>query len=130
MKKVLAILFAVFYFTATSGVTVHMHYCMDKLANVNFSETSSKSCGKCGMHKDKSKDCCKETKSEFKVEKNQQLASYAFKIGQVYAIALLNSISGPNTLTVPAGFVGHPQSHAPPLRGDVPAFILNCTYRI
>ena len=49
MKKVLAIILAFVYLTSSMGATVHLHYCMGKLASWSLIDHESKNCAECGM---------------------------------------------------------------------------------
>lgn len=56
MKKTVILLLAVLYITLTSGVMVNIHYCMGRIAAVNYGHEEDKNCGKCGM--DQKEGCC------------------------------------------------------------------------
>lgn len=146
MKRFLTILFTVFYFTASSGVTVHMHYCMDKLVDVNFWQAKKESCNscssteasksenckKCSSKKAKSKDCCQDRHEQLKIEKSQQAAQNLYKAGSFSALALFHQPSSFQDLFILSNNerLRLPFSNAPPLKSSVPTFILNCTFRI
>lgn len=145
MKRFLIILFTFFYFTATSGVTVHMHYCMNELVKVNFGQTEKENCrkcssaeatkadkcNKCGNKKVTSKDCCQDKQGQLKIEKNQQASQSLYKIGDFHAITLFHYPGTFQNLFISSNEkVGLPLNNAPPLKGSVSTFILNCTFRI
>ena len=62
MKKFVTAILAVLYLGTSTGATVHMHYCMGKLADWGLGHNKSKTCGNCGMEKSEEKDngCCKD----------------------------------------------------------------------
>ena len=51
MKKFITAILAVLYLGTSSGATIHMHYCMGKLADWGLGHQNSKTCGNCGMEK-------------------------------------------------------------------------------
>jgi hypothetical protein len=64
VKKFVAFILAVLYFTASSGVVFNVHYCMGKVSSVKVDNFSNSFC-KCGK-KETNNSCCS---SEFKVVK-------------------------------------------------------------
>lgn len=68
MKKILAILFSVFYFGFSSGAAFSVHFCMEELVSV--SQKTTDICGKCGV-KEK-KGCCKTEVKVLKVDDSQK----------------------------------------------------------
>jgi hypothetical protein len=77
MKKLLASVLLLAYITATCGVVVNFHYCMEKLASTSLFSGDSKVCGKCGMHSDASNGCCRDESKIVKMEQDQVKASFA-----------------------------------------------------
>lgn len=68
MKKVIALILALVYITASSGVVLRVHYCMGKVSSVSVQSVKQNIC-KCGMNAEDSR-CCH---SEFKVVKLNNL---------------------------------------------------------
>ncbi|MEI3789782.1 MULTISPECIES: HYC_CC_PP family protein [unclassified Chryseobacterium] len=68
MKKILAILFSIFYFGFFSGAAFSVHFCMEEFVSV--SQKTSDICGKCGV-KEK-KGCCKTEIKVVKVDDSQK----------------------------------------------------------
>lgn len=68
MKKILAILFSIFYFGFSSGAAFSIHYCMKELVSV--SQKADDICAKCGV-KEK-KGCCKTEIKIVKVDDSQK----------------------------------------------------------
>lgn len=60
MKRFAAAILAVLYISTSAGATVHLHYCMGKLADWSLGQKESKTCGNCGMktNEAKEKGCC------------------------------------------------------------------------
>jgi hypothetical protein len=71
MKKILAILFSVFYFGFSSGAVFSVHYCMKEF--VSISQKVDDVCSKCGVKT--KKDCCKTEIKVVKVDDSQNLIS-------------------------------------------------------
>lgn len=74
VKKFLLSIFAVFYLAISSGFTVQVHYCMDKLSGWELSLMDEKqpSCERCGMHMNADNDCCKDEQKVVKFESDQK----------------------------------------------------------
>lgn len=62
VKKLSAVILAVFYLSFTVGATLNQHYCMGELVGTSLFDLRDEECGKCGMkkHTEASKDCCKD----------------------------------------------------------------------
>lgn len=125
MKKILAILFSVFYFGFSSGAVFSIHYCMEELVSV--SRKIDDMCGKCGVKT--KKDCCK---TEIKIVKvDDSKTSSLLTIGFVTCIPepqkrqffLLDKIFWRSKLTTV-------QNNGPPDQSSVPIFIQHCNFRI
>lgn len=70
MKKLLALLIAVAYLGITSGVMVNIHYCMGRIAEVNYGHDKQDKCSNCGMEQ---KDGCCKTEHKFIKSTTDQL---------------------------------------------------------
>ena len=58
MKQFIVLILATIYLFSTAGVSVHFHYCMNRLVARNLVTNENDECGKCGMSQDGG--CCKE----------------------------------------------------------------------
>jgi hypothetical protein len=58
MKKILAAILLLVYFTVSTGFVVSLHYCMDRLASTEIGHGNSDKCEYCGMQKDG--NCCRD----------------------------------------------------------------------
>ncbi|MBS4043901.1 MAG: hypothetical protein KGZ59_08820 [Chitinophagaceae bacterium] len=65
MKKALAFILSIIYFTISTGFIVNVHYCMGKIDSVNIEQSSKKCCCK-----KKHKKCCNTQKQLVKVSDN------------------------------------------------------------
>ena len=109
--------------TSTVGATVHVHYCMDRLAGWGFTTPDSNTCGTCGMEKKDTGDCCKDKKTEFKLKTDQkQLSEFQIK-APVAEAAFLHPLPGAVTFTFSSGALLHPSAHAPPLLTGTPLYV-------
>ncbi len=132
MKRVLLIIFAVFYLSVANGATVYFYYCMGELVHIGMSDQDKSACGTCGMpqKQDKKEPCCKKDSKELKVDISQKAPQTSFQFQPVPILlfghipAELSHISTPVTLDKAT------LSNAPPGWQQVPVFVRNCTYRI
>lgn len=132
MKKFITVILAFLYLSTSTGATVHMHYCMGKLADWGLGHNKSDTCRKCGMEKSKAKDsgCCKDEHKFIKNDADQKTAEAGLQLMQVIAASLpLSFIEIPSNdfLTVAKE---NPISHAPPRTGDKAVYIRNCVFLI
>jgi hypothetical protein len=132
MKKFITAILAVLYLVTSAGATVHMHYCMGKLAEWRFLQNESDTCANCGMEKSNKKDngCCKDEHKFVKNENDQKVAE-SFVINLSLQVIDLPVVF-PDVADVP--FVSiteeHPMSNAPPRSSGVAVYILNSTFLI
>lgn len=130
MKKLIAAILMLTYFTATAGVTVCSHYCMGKLKECSVwqPQAKKKSCATCGMHK--RKGCCEDRQQQVQTEKQYNLPQTGF------AFFKLLTLSKPAPYFIPAALLSSTKivtlskGAAPPGRSLLPLFIKNCVYRI
>jgi hypothetical protein len=138
MKKVLATILAFVYLSTSMGATIHLHYCMGKLASWGLIDHESRNCMQCGMLKKTSSprciavktDCCRDEHKQIKTDKDQKLFPSEFsKYNNLFqAITLHESIiSGVKTLS-PA--IAYPNTNGPPLSGNLPLFVLYRNFRL
>ncbi|MET3535330.1 HYC_CC_PP family protein [Chryseobacterium limigenitum] len=125
MKKILAILFSIFYFGFSSGAVVSVHYCMMDMVSV--SQKTDDLCSKCGIKT--KKDCCKTEIKVVKVDDSQK--------SNLLKIDFLKQISEIQThqfFFVDKSFSATKftqiQINAPPENRQVPLFINHCNFRI
>lgn len=80
MKKFFVTILSILYMASAMGATVHVHYCMGKIADFSLFHKEEDRCKKCGMKKaERSKGCCKDENKTFKINVHKQsTASYDF----------------------------------------------------
>lgn len=131
MKKVFVIILSILYLGTTSGASIHLHYCMDKLVSMSLLAGEEGKCSKCGMDKaeGKKKSCCNDEQKQVKVDEEQKVAS-AFNIAPLVP-AIVTSQAYPSlAANLPVVERGTPLGHAPPRRLSNGIYILNCSFLI
>lgn len=125
MKKILAILFSIFYFGFSSGAVFSIHYCMDEFASI--SNKVDDICSKCGVKT--KKDCCKTEIKIVKVDDSQK--SDLLKIDSAKHISDVQMFEFFFTdKSFSATKFTQVRINAPPERQSVPIFINHCNFRI
>lgn len=124
MKKFLTLILALLYMGTSTGATVHMHYCMEKLVDVSLwhsedAHVCDKSC---------CKNCCKDVHQTIKLEKDQQLTVKTVLAMQAVSMAAAFPVTTLPVYEIPAP--APPADPAPPPRQQVPAHVLHCHFRI
>ncbi|HTH31027.1 MAG TPA: hypothetical protein VL946_06730 [Lacibacter sp.] len=132
MKKLVVAILSFLYISTSSGATLQMHYCMDKLVDWSIGHTDDKNtCNNCGMEKDGQgkNGCCKDEQKQLKIEKDQKIAQ-SFQVMQLVATALpVPFISFAQQLPSSAT-EENPCSNAPPLTDNTSLYIRNCVFLI
>ncbi len=132
MKKVLLAILAVVYISSTTGVSIHMHYCMGELASWGFWKHKSTSCDKCGMnHMEETENgCCKDVHKQVKLDQDHKKQESEWRLVQLLPGVLpvpFKDISFNNSLSVTEE---NPLSHSPPRGSDIAVYIRNCVFLI
>ncbi len=132
MKKFITAILALIYISTSTGASIHMHYCMGKLADWDFGHNSSKTCGACGMEKSEEKDngCCKDVYKYVKNSNDQKAADAILHIMQSVSTVLLPEAFELPDNNIPSVTEENPISHAPPRSSGVAIYILNRTFLI
>ena len=132
MKKFIAAILAVLYLGTSTGATVHMHYCMGKLADWGLGHNKSKTCGNCGMEKSEEKDngCCKDEHKFVKNDNGQKTTESFVSKFSLQVIDLPVECFTSSEILVSSVTEKHPVSHAPPRSSGVAVYIRNCTFLI
>ena len=138
MKKVLATILAFVYLSSSMGATIHMHYCMGKLASWGLIDHESTHCAQCGMVKKTSgtqhmaakMDCCRDEHKQIKTDKDQKLfPSEIYKYNNTPQDIALNE-NATKSIQVFSSQIDHPNTNGPPLPGVVPLFVLYRNFRL
>ena len=128
MKKLLASILLLVYFTVSTGFVVSVHYCMNKVDSVQLGDSSSDKCGKCGMHVEDSGGCCKDDVRRVKMQVDHSFAkittpdfslqSPAKTFSSDYVFAEANTARNK-----------YPLAHGPPLSKQ-DTYLLHCVFRL
>ena len=130
MKKIIASIAFACYLAVTSGILVNFHYCMNRLASLQFFATENKKCPKCGMHIEKSHGCCRDEVKIIKMEVDQKATSNI-----VFELPAWHSVDQEPSQFIAASFYNdagtrHYQNHSPPLLSEQDNFLVNCVFRV
>jgi hypothetical protein len=118
------------YSTATWGVTVHLHYCMDELVGSSLWHNDDDKCGKCGMTEKKG-GCCKDEHKSFQIKTEHQKGDAAKSIQSATCPAIVSGNHGyVAQFAYKCTAIVYPVSHAPPPNGFPPLFIQHCSFLI
>ena len=130
MKKIVATIFLLIYFVGSSGATIQLHYCMDKLIGWSLSSKEKSRCGKCGMEKKIQKGCCHDESRLVKLDKAYKASFNSFGLVKIE----------PQIQKLACGYLEHlfvfdpltslPNSNAPPIRRQTSIYIVNSVFRI
>jgi hypothetical protein len=132
MKKLVVAILSFLYISTSSGATVQMHFCMDKLVDWSIGHNDEKNtCNNCGMEKDGNgkNACCKDEQKQLKIEKDQKAAA-AFQLTLSLATALPASYPVYNFAGITSVTEEFPISNAPPRSPQLAVYIRNRTFRI
>jgi len=138
MKKVLATILAFVYLSTSMGATIHLHYCMGKLASWGLIDHESKNCAQCGMFKKTSSSqcmaakmgCCRDEHKQIKTDKDQKLFPSEFLKYNYLSHAIALNEPGIQGIQAFAISIEHPNTNAPPLFDPLPLFVLYRNFRL
>lgn len=134
MKKVLALILAVFYMATSTGATLHVHYCMGKLVDVQLWKSDvKKTCSKCGTESSKKscvRKCCRDTHKTVKLEKDQKTAERMVDAMQFTALVTPVDYVDLSPVYSTSLVEEYPVSNAPPRSSKIHLHILHCLFLI
>jgi len=126
MKKILIAIASFLYLGTSTGAMVHLHYCMDKLADWGLGYSQSKICGGCGMDEDDNRDgCCKDEHTFIKNDKDQKPAEYSYQLPRVTGVSLLPGYIEPPLLHITIVTEENPTCNAPPRQSRLAVYLFN-----
>ena len=127
MKKILATILAFVYISTSTGATVHMHYCMGKLAEWGFGHVNSNACGQCGMDKnDRSNDgCCDNELTFIKNDNDQKAAEFCFQLINTQVVTLPAAYTQAIFLPVISITESNLLINTAPRNGDIAVYLLD-----
>lgn len=132
MKKFITAILAVLYLASSSGATIHLHYCMGKLAETGLSQSKSNKCSNCGMKKSEKSDngCCKDEHKFLKDNSAQNLVDNNIQLLQLFSAAIPAIYTELPTINFPSVTEANPISHAPPREHGLSIYILKRSFLI
>lgn len=132
MKKIITAILAVLFLGTSSGASIHIHYCMGKLADWGLGLNKSKTCVICGMKETDSNDngCCKDEYKFLKDDSAKKVTESNLQYMKLISTILLTFYTQLSELGLPSITEENPFSNAPPRTQLVPVFIRNCVFRI
>jgi hypothetical protein len=127
LKKVFVAILAVLYLAVASGVEMNIHYCMGKIASVEYGASEKGLCGKCGMQS--KKGCCEDETRFLRLQDSHQLSqlSWAFQLPVTITSPLYSFVASSGARQE---VLIHEHANGPPLNTATPIYLLNCNYRI
>lgn len=113
MRKLVSGFFLLIYLGTSTGLTLHTHYCMGRLAGWSLGFELPDVCGRCGMDKSDTKDkgCCKDEHRVLKTSVDQKSHTSSFTLN-------LPLISPAPSAFYPDPFYIHHQDQDPTNRLD------------
>jgi hypothetical protein len=137
MKRILATILAFVYLSSSMGATIHLHYCMGKLASWSLIDHESKNCTQCGMVKKASSqyvatqmDCCRDEHKQIKTDKDQKLIPSEFFKYNNFSQAVAPNEPALQSIRAFSISTEYPNTNAPPLSGKLPLFIIYRNFRL
>ena len=127
MKRTALILLTAIYLLSCVGIGIDRFYCCGKLASATLTYAASDNTNNEAAKKD---NCCKNEKLSFKV-KDSHFGAVSFSLSRPLP-AIIQSFISPDK-ELPAIQLHTKivyKGNAPPGYSDIPAYTLNCTYRI
>lgn len=130
VKKLVVSILAVYYLAASIGVTIDMHYCMDRLVSWKVAAIQGDRSEVCGMEKTCKGRCCKDVHTTVKLDKDQKVSETVFHL-----IPLVGSVPLPLYSPLLPELMAvidepSPVSNAPPPGTHVPLYVSNRVFRV
>ncbi|MDZ4793961.1 MAG: hypothetical protein SGI83_06755 [Bacteroidota bacterium] len=132
MKNLLVAILAIVYITTSTGVIVHVHYCIGDISDWGIGGKNNNSCSKCGMIKidDKGKGSCEDKVKLIKNNADQKNAKSVIQMGNLIAVEMQASYIKIPPINFSFVIEENPISHSPPRSVGVAVYIRNCVFLI
>ena len=122
VKIIVSIFFSIFYLFSTSGISLNIHYCGNKIKHISFIKSNDINC--CGKKKMK-KNCCKDKSSYFQVKDSHESGNIISSSPKINKLAdFLTPIYNFNFGVSKVNFKIL-NYHAPPIACSNPIYILH-----
>lgn len=133
MRKLLSGLLLLIYLGTSTGLTLHTHYCMGRLAGWSLGLELPDICGKCGMDKSEGKDkgCCRDEHRVLKTSVDQKILGASYSLNLLLTAPVLPALHTDllhfrlQDLDVPT-----PMNGVPPPINSIAVYLRNCVFRI
>jgi len=127
MKRTALILLTAIYLLSCVGMEVSRFFCCGKLASVTITYGAPDNIGNRSAKKD---NCCKNEKQSFKVNDSHfSAASFSLIHPAPVVIPSFISLGNESLISLVHTKIVY-KGNAPPEHSAIPAYTLNCTYRI
>ena len=128
MKKVLASILLLLYVTASSGIVINLHFCMNRLDSAKLGVVKTELCTKCGMATDELNSCCDNEVKVIKIQDVQKVSGLNYNFISFKTIAAVpnNIFVEPLSAINDYSFVNN---HSPPINKQ-DTYLVNCVFRI
>lgn len=134
MRKFLFSILAFVYLVASTGATMHMHYCMGRLAETGFFEQEGGHCKLCGMEKSTDVDdngCCNDKEETVKISIDQKFAAASvFHFEQPFTDLMVVFTGFQPPFHLSANDHVLPIINGPPRSPQVPGYLMHCHFSI
>lgn len=132
MKKFLVTILTVLYVASSVNAGINLHFCCDRLSSVSagFGQAAGKPAVCKMQHSYTGKNCCKDEFKQVKVSHAQDVPSSVI-LPAVHFVALIPaSLPEIHTPEFSSVSEGNFSPHSPPLRKEIPVYLLHCSFVI
>ena len=131
MKRIAAFILLMLYFVTSSGATLHYHFCMGEMANISLWADKEKECSKCGMEKKgENSGCCSDEQQWIKIEDDQKANTTPVEFSKFQVETFIIAFYYSQLLVSKDQANPFPESRSPLRSCELPAYLLNCVFRI
>ena len=129
MKKLLISIAVISYLVVSTGVVVNLHYCMNRLASLDFYGAEKKLCARCGMDIHLGKGCCRDEVKVVKLQQDHNKAQVAHEISAPFVTVTISSDYISSDL-ISNNETHYFLNHSPPLLSEQDTYLQNRVFRI
>jgi hypothetical protein len=130
MKQTAAFILLLVYLIASTGATLHSHYCMGSISDYSVYGDVETACGKCGMPKADTDDkgCCKDEVRWVKLQNDQKANNFSIEFTKVQLAEIQTGfIQQPTIISNDHRVFEKCSSLRSP---TLPSYLLHCVFRI
>jgi hypothetical protein len=127
VKKAIILVLATMYLGITSGVMVNIHYCMGRIAEVNYGHDDDKNCSKCGMEQ---KDGCCKTEHKLIKSSTEHLLAKTFTSFEYSPADMPQEYPEPQSIHISGNDHFYLRYHSPPDKRSNELRLYNGVFRI